>query len=90
MDNEITLTLLQELIHSRYYKTDSERGIAKTFLWLSEEFGELLCDESIFTELLHRATAEKFGFLYVTLGSEPKFFSSYRSEFKLKDDTSAP
>ena len=52
---------------------------------LSEEFGELLGDESIFTELLHRATAEKFGFLYVTLGSEPKFFSSYKSEFKIKD-----
>ncbi len=40
---------------------------------LSEEFGELLGDESVFTELLHRATSEKFGFLYVTLGSEPKF-----------------
>ena len=52
---------------------------------LSEEFGELLGDESIFTELLHRATAEKFGFLYVTLGSDPKFFSSYKSEFKLTD-----
>ena len=52
---------------------------------LGEEFGELLGDESIFTELLHRATAEKFGFLYVTLGSDPKFFSSYKSEFKLTD-----
>ena len=52
---------------------------------LSEEFGELLGDESIFTELLHRATAEKFGFLYVALGSEPKFFSSYKSEFRIKD-----
>ena len=50
---------------------------------LSEEFGELLGDESIFTELLHRATSEKFGFLYVTLGSEPKFFSSYLTEFKV-------
>ena len=52
---------------------------------LSEEFGELLGDESIFTELLHRAIAEKFGFLYVTLGSEPKFFSSYKSEFRLSN-----
>ena len=50
---------------------------------LAEEFGELLGDESVFTELLHRATAERFGFLYVTLGSEPKFFSSYKSEFRL-------
>ena len=55
---------------------------------LSEEFGELLGDESIFTELLHRATAAKFGFLYVTLGSEPKFFSSYKSEFRLKENRS--
>ena len=52
---------------------------------LGEEFGELLGDESVFTELLHRATAEKFGFLYVHLGSEPKFFNSYKSEFKLTD-----
>lgn len=50
---------------------------------LSEDFGELLGDESIFTELLHRATAE-----YVTLGSEPKFFSRYRSEFNLNNAAS--
>ena len=56
---------------------------------LAEEFGELLGDESVFTELLHRATAERFGFLYVTLGSEPRFFSSYRSEFKLHPRGSA-
>ena len=42
----------------------------------------------MFTELLHRATAEKFGFFYVTLGSEPKFFSSYKSEFRLKENRS--
>ena len=52
---------------------------------LGEEFGELLGDESVFTELLHRATAEKFGFLYVHLGAEPRFFNSYKSEFKLTD-----
>ncbi len=52
---------------------------------LSEEFGELLGDESIFTEFLRRATAEPFGFLYITLGAEPKFFSSYKSEIMLGD-----
>ena len=41
MATQMTLVQLQELIHCRYYKTDSERGIAKTFLWLSEEYGEL-------------------------------------------------
>tara|TARA_X000000368_G_scaffold353676_1_gene294889 strand:- start:160 stop:468 length:309 start_codon:yes stop_codon:yes gene_type:complete len=38
---QMTLNQLQELIYKRYYKTDSARGIAKTFLWLSEEIGEL-------------------------------------------------
>ena len=41
MSKEMTISEFQELIRSRYLKTDSERGIAKTFLWLSEEFGEL-------------------------------------------------
>jgi len=41
MPQEITITEFQALIRLRYFTTDSERGIAKTFLWLSEEFGEL-------------------------------------------------
>ena len=51
---------------------------------LSEEFGELLGDESLFTEFLRRATAAPFGFLYITLGAEPKFFSSYKHLIQLK------
>lgn len=31
----------QQLIRDRYYETDSARGPAATFLWLTEEFGEL-------------------------------------------------
>ncbi len=31
----------QQLIRERYYTTDSARGPAGTFLWLTEEFGEL-------------------------------------------------
>jgi len=38
---EMTISEFQELIRTRYLRTDTERGIAKTFLWLSEEFGEL-------------------------------------------------
>ena len=41
MANNLTLREFQELIRARYFETDSARGIAKTFLWLSEEFGEL-------------------------------------------------
>jgi NTP pyrophosphatase (non-canonical NTP hydrolase) len=31
----------QQLIRDRYYATDSARGAAATFLWFSEEVGEL-------------------------------------------------
>jgi NTP pyrophosphatase (non-canonical NTP hydrolase) len=41
MENNLTISEFQALIRLRYFTTDSERGIAKTFLWLSEEFGEL-------------------------------------------------
>ena len=60
-------------------------GFAKA---LAEEFAALLGDEQTFIEIYKRATAEKFGFLYITMGSEPKFFSSYKNEFRLKDEAS--
>lgn len=31
----------QQIIRDRYLATDSERGVPKTFLWLTEEIGEL-------------------------------------------------
>ncbi len=31
----------QKLIHDRYYPTDSARGAPATFLWFTEEVGEL-------------------------------------------------
>lgn len=31
----------QNLIRDRYYETDAKRGVAGTFLWLTEEIGEL-------------------------------------------------
>ncbi len=31
----------QKLIHDQYFKTDSDRGAAGTFLWFIEEVGEL-------------------------------------------------
>ena len=37
----MTIKEFQELIRDRYLATDSSRGISKTFLWLTEEFGEL-------------------------------------------------
>lgn len=41
MRDDLTINDLQELIQKRYFETDSQRGIAKTFLWLTEEIGEL-------------------------------------------------
>ncbi len=37
----MTLDELQQLIRDKYYATDSARGPAATFLWFSEEVGEL-------------------------------------------------
>ena len=31
----------QSLIRDRYHETDSQRGVPSTFLWLTEEIGEL-------------------------------------------------
>ncbi len=35
------ISQLQKLIRDRYFATDNARGVSKTFLWLSEEIGEL-------------------------------------------------
>lgn len=37
----ITVRDFQELIRARYFATDNARGTAGTFLYLTEEFGEL-------------------------------------------------
>ncbi|MEM7228840.1 MAG: MazG nucleotide pyrophosphohydrolase domain-containing protein [Planctomycetota bacterium] len=37
----MTIGEFQSMIRDRYFATDSARGAAGTFLWLTEEFGEL-------------------------------------------------
>ena len=37
----LTIREFQQLIRDRYYATDAGRGAAATFLWFSEEVGEL-------------------------------------------------
>lgn len=37
----VTIAQFQALIRERYYETDRRRGAAATWLWLTEEFGEL-------------------------------------------------
>jgi hypothetical protein len=55
---------------------------------LTEEFGESAGSDEIFQEILKRATAPDFGFLYVVFGLKVRFFSSYRGEFKVVDPES--
>ncbi len=40
-NNDVTLGDFQHLIREMYYEKDAARGIAGTFMWLSEEIGEL-------------------------------------------------
>jgi NTP pyrophosphatase (non-canonical NTP hydrolase) len=40
-DRRMDIRDFQALIRERYYETDRERGVPKTFLWLTEEIGEL-------------------------------------------------
>jgi len=37
----MTMRGFQQLIHDRYFSSDNARGTAGTFLYLTEEFGEL-------------------------------------------------
>jgi NTP pyrophosphatase (non-canonical NTP hydrolase) len=37
----LTIRAFQDLIRTRYYKTDAARGTPGTFMWLMEEVGEL-------------------------------------------------
>ena len=55
---------------------------------LVEEFGEAAGTDTAFIEMLKRATAPEYGFLFVVFGLKVRFFSSYRSEFKVVDSAS--
>ncbi len=39
--NPMAIRDFQRMIHNRYFATDNARGAAKTFLWFTEEVGEL-------------------------------------------------
>lgn len=38
---DMTVREFQQLIRDRFYETDSARGTPKTFMWFTEEVGEL-------------------------------------------------
>ncbi|MDG1898756.1 MAG: MazG nucleotide pyrophosphohydrolase domain-containing protein [Phycisphaerales bacterium] len=40
-NKQMTIADFQSMIRDRYHDTDAARGVAPTFLWFAEEFGEL-------------------------------------------------
>ena len=51
---------------------------------LSEEFGQATGGVDNFIEMYKRATAKRYGFLFIVTGAEPRFYSSYDTELKVK------
>ena len=52
---------------------------------LAEEFSEVCNGVDNFIAIYREATKKPYGFLFITLGSTPRFFSSYTHEFKITD-----
>ena len=53
---------------------------------LAEEFSAVVGGRDNFIEMYKRATAKKYGFLFIVTGAEPRFYSSYDSEFKVSSE----
>ena len=53
---------------------------------LSEEFAASTGGVDNFVDMYKRATAKKYGFLFIVTGAEPRFYSSYDSEFKISSE----
>ena len=51
---------------------------------IAEEFSASTGGVDNFIAMYHRATAKKYGFLFITTGADPRFYSSYDSEFKVR------
>ena len=55
---------------------------------LAEEFSEVCNGVDNFIAIYRAATKKPYGFLFITLGSTPRFFSSYTHELKISDEES--
>ncbi len=53
---------------------------------LAENFAEVTHGKDNFIAIYREATKKPYGFLFITMGSTPRFYSSYRSEFKISDE----
>jgi hypothetical protein len=53
---------------------------------LAEEFSEVCNGVENFIAIYRAATKPKYGFLFITMGATPRFYSSYNSEFKISEE----
>ena len=53
---------------------------------IAEEFSAVTGGPDNFIEMYRRATAKKYGFLFIVTGADPRFFSSYDTEFRVSQD----
>ena len=58
----------------------------KDLLALSEEFAASTGGVDNFVAMYHAATKKKFGFLMIVTGAQPRFYSSYDHELRVKDE----
>ena len=53
---------------------------------LAEEFNEVCNGIDNFIAIYRAATKKPYGFLFITMGAKPRFFSSYASEFIIGEE----
>ena len=53
---------------------------------LAEEFSAVVGGVDNFVEMYKRATAKKYGFVFIVTVAEPRFYSSYDAEFKVSSN----
>ena len=53
---------------------------------LAEEFSEVCGGTDNFVAIYRAATKRPYGFLFITMGATPRFYSSYESEFKISEE----
>ena len=53
---------------------------------LAEEFSEVCGGTDNFVAIYRAATKKPYGFLFITMGATPRFYSSYESEFKISEE----
>ena len=69
--------------HNLYvHRLNSSQDLEK----LAENFAEVTHGKENFVAIYRQATKKPYGFLFITMGSTPRFYSSYNSEFKISEE----